>query len=400
MIRADDRFRERSVQCAESFRADWSLVYVGSEDGMEGGLVAKESDLPFRAIPAAAVRGRGPVRLARNIGVLARGVRVARRLIAELRPAAILGTGGYVCVPLFLAAWSARVPTAIYLPDVVPGLAVQVLARLATVVACSVEDSRLYLRRAGGRHGEGIFVTGYPTRGDLFHLDRGACRAVFGVDDGMPTLLVYGGSRGARSINMAIAALLEHLLPICHIIHVCGREGDEQVLRAAVERLPLDLQRRYRLYPYLFRDDAVVGRGVNRSQAQSTLIPVYQGVGTPSMAQAFGAADFVVCRSGASTLGEVPAAGLPALLVPYPYVHQDENADYLVRRGAALKVPDGQMLGSGRPEDGLLFRYLRRLIDHGEERAQMSERSRALAQPEAAHRLTDLLIALATNKRP
>jgi UDP-N-acetylglucosamine--N-acetylmuramyl-(pentapeptide) pyrophosphoryl-undecaprenol N-acetylglucosamine transferase len=106
-----------------------------------------------------------------------------------------------------------------------------------------------------------------------------------------------------------------------------------------------------------------------------------------------------LCRSGASTLGELPAAGLPAVLVPYPYVHQEENADYLVRRGAALKVRDQEMLGGGRPSAGPLFQNLLRLIADPHERATMSERSKALAQPDAAERLADLLLALAQSKR-
>ncbi len=118
------------------------------------------------------------------------------------------------------------------------------------------------------------------------------------------------------------------------------------------------------------------------------------------MVQAFGAADLALCRSGASTLGELPAAGLPAVLVPYPYVHQDENADYLVRRGAAIKVRDDEMLGDGRPEAGPLFQNLLRLIGDAHERATMSERSKDLAQPDAAERLADLLLALAISKRP
>ena len=117
------------------------------------------------------------------------------------------------------------------------------------------------------------------------------------------------------------------------------------------------------------------------------------------MVRAFGAADLVLCRSGASTLGELPAAGLPAVLVPYPYVHQEENADYLVRRGAALKVRDARMLGEGRPEAGPLFQNLLRLIEDPRERARMSECSKALAQPEAAERLADLLLALPISKR-
>lgn len=113
------------------------------------------------------------------------------------------------------------------------------------------------------------------------------------------------------------------------------------------------------------------------------------------MTRAFGAADLAVCRSGASTLAELPAAGLPAVLVPYPYVHQDENADYLARRGAALKVADAAMIGDGQPQEGGLYQAVIRLIRDKHERRQMAERSRALARPDAARHLADALRGLA-----
>lgn len=352
-----------------------AVVYVGSADGMEAGLVAQESDLPFRAIPAAALRGRSPLTLLRNSATLARGTLQARRLLRELRPGAVLGTGGYVCVPLFVAARLERVPTVIYLPDVVPGLAVRFLARIATRVACNVADSLPLFRSAA------TVVTGYPVRHELFGQDRRAGCVAFGLDPAQPVLLVYGGSRGARSVNQAIAALLPHLLPLTQIIHVCGREGDERFLRAAADRLPEALRARYHLHPYLHSHETDRGQDDARP--------------TPTMVRAFGAATLAVCRSGASTLAELPAAGLPAVLVPYPYVHQDENADYLVRRGAALKVADAAMLGAGQPEDGPLFTQIRRLLEQDEERMRMSERSRALGRPDAAQHLAELLRALA-----
>jgi UDP-N-acetylglucosamine--N-acetylmuramyl-(pentapeptide) pyrophosphoryl-undecaprenol N-acetylglucosamine transferase len=387
-----------------------SVVYVGSEDGMERGLVQAESDLPFCAIPAAAVRGRGPLALARNMATIARGTRAAQQLIAARRPAAILGTGGYVCVPLFLAARAARVPTIIYLPDVAPGLAVRLLARLATAVACNVEDSASYLRkgiddlrlfdvksgrvrrRVGAQRSatnQKLVVVGYPVRPELFDLDRGACRAAFGLDERAPVVLIYGGSRGARSINRAIATLLEPLLGLAQVIHICGREGDEQFLREAAARLPEGLRERYRLYSYLYS-----GAGSGVRNQETVTVPL-----APSMVAAFGAADLAVCRSGASTLAELPAAGLPALLVPYPYVHQDENADYLVQRGAAVKVADADLLGS-LPSDGPLFRNIRRLIIDNEERALMAKCSKALARPDAARRLADMLLDLAARRGP
>jgi UDP-N-acetylglucosamine--N-acetylmuramyl-(pentapeptide) pyrophosphoryl-undecaprenol N-acetylglucosamine transferase len=120
------------------------------------------------------------------------------------------------------------------------------------------------------------------------------------------------------------------------------------------------------------------------------------------MVQAFGAADLVVCRSGASTLGELPAAGLPALLVPLPIpgIHQGANADYLARHGAAIRVRDEEMLGGGWPAEGPLFRHIRRLLERNEERTQMVERSQALAQPDAAGRLATVLLDLATRRGP
>jgi UDP-N-acetylglucosamine--N-acetylmuramyl-(pentapeptide) pyrophosphoryl-undecaprenol N-acetylglucosamine transferase len=381
---------------------------------MEADMVSRESALPYRAIPAAALRGRSPWTLARNAGILARGTQVARRLIAAERPAAILGTGGYVCVPLFLAARAARVPTAIYLPDIVPGLAVRFLARLATMVACNVEDSARYFgwakderpKTKDEKNGSSFVlrpssfvVTGYPVRRELFEQDREACRAAFGLVEGLPTVFVYGGSRGARSINHAIAALLEHLLPLGQIIHVCGREGDELFLREAAARLPGELRARYRLYPYLFSEKSKMeNEELKKATSQFSILNSQFSI--PSMVQAFGAADLVVCRSGASTLGELPAAGLPAVLVPYPYVNQEENADYLVRHGAALKVRDEEMLGNRRPEEGLLFGQIRRLLVGEEERTHMSEHSRALARPDAAGCLANMLLDLATRRGP
>ncbi|RRR75384.1 MAG: UDP-N-acetylglucosamine--N-acetylmuramyl-(pentapeptide) pyrophosphoryl-undecaprenol N-acetylglucosamine transferase [Candidatus Viridilinea halotolerans] len=336
---------------------------------MEEGIVATESSLPFRALPAAALRGRGPLELLRGGATMGAGLLAARRLIQELRPQAILGTGGYVCVPLFLAAKLARVPTLIYLPDLVPGLAGRLLARIATQVAVNVAEALPVL---GLRPGDPrALVVGYPLRQEFFGQDRAVCRRAFGLEAEPPVLLVYGGSRGARSINQAIARLLPDLLVRSQIIHVCGREGDEAFLRSAAEALPAHLQTRYKLYPYL------------------------DGVHTPPMVGAFGAADLAICRSGASTLAELPAAGLPAVLVPYPYVHQDENADYLVRYGVAEKVADCAMIGNGLPQEGALFRAVARLLDDEPARQRMAEQSRALSRPDAAQRLAEAMFGLA-----
>ena len=113
------------------------------------------------------------------------------------------------------------------------------------------------------------------------------------------------------------------------------------------------------------------------------------------MPEALTAADLTICRAGASTLAELPAVGLPAVLVPYPYVHQDENAAYLTEQGAAVTVADGEMLGEGEPVDGPLFQAVHRLLTDRAALVAMAQRSRALARPDAAARLAGALIELA-----
>ncbi len=346
---------------------------------MERAIVERESDLLFRALPAAALRGRGPLALGRGLLTMARGYRAALALLDAMRPGAILGTGGYVCVPIFLAARRRRIPSLIYLPDVVPGLAVRFLARVASAVLCNVEDARAYFAT-----GTPIKVTGYPVRSELFRLDRTACRQVFGLRDDLPILMVYGGSRGARSINRVVEALLADLLEHSQIVHICGREGDQEWLAAAAAQLRPELRERYRLYPYLESQPVAATGSSGRYAPQSVSMPA-----------AFGAADLALCRSGASTMAELPAVGLPAVLVPYPYVHQDENADYLVRRGAAVKIADAAMLGTGRPQTGPLFQQLRHLLDNTQVRKDMARCSRALARPDAARVLAETTLDLA-----
>ena len=346
------------------------VAYVGSPDGMEGDLVRRESTLPFWSIDAAAVRGRGLRTLIHNSWRLLRGIVQAIRLIRREQPAAIFGTGGYVCVPLFVAAWLLRVPSAIYLPDVVPGLAVRLLSRLATVTLASIDDAAPNVglavsdlqRWQPGR--ATMVVTGYPVRADIQQGDRQATRAMLGLHDDTPLLLVYGGSRGARSINYAVAALLPHILPEAVVLHVCGREGDEAPLRDMATTLPAALQARYHLYPYLAMDGAL------------------------TMPAALVAADVTICRSGASVLGELPAAGLAAILVPYPYVHQDENADYLVRHGAAVKVADAQQTNA-------LWPALAPLLRDQQLRMRYQQAMMRLATPNAATDMAHILQRLA-----
>jgi len=329
------------------------LLWVGSRGGMEEGLV-KQAGIEYVGLEAGGLRGMGLLVTARNAARIAGSVGKAGRVLAQFRPDVVFVTGGYVCVSVAVAAWLRHIPILVYLPDIVPGLAVRTLSRIATVIAVTSEESYHYLPR------DKVVVSGYPVRRRIFSLGRAESRTALGLEPALKTLLVFGGSRGARSINRALVAGLRELLPVCQIVHISGRL-DADWVEGAAKSLPDDLRSRYHPLPYL--DD---------------------------MPLALVAADLAVARAGAATLGEFPAAGLPAVLVPYPHAgqHQQANADYMAENGAALVLPDAE-LGEK------LVPTVLELLNDDETLAAMSESTRAMARPDAAQVIAEQLWTLA-----
>jgi len=274
------------------------------------------------------------------------------------RPDALFVTGGYASVPVALAAWVLRTPILLYLPDIEPGLAVRFIARLATRVAVTTDDSRAYFPARK------TTVTGYPVRPEFAGQTRQAARESLGLLPDVPTLLVFGGSHGARSINQALAECLEEYLSEAQVLHVSG-ELDWPWVAERAERLSPRLRSRYHLHPYLHEE----------------------------MGQALAAADLAICRAGASTLGELPLFGLPAILAPYPHAwrYQRVNAEWLASRQAAVVLRDESLAQQ-------LLPTVRGLLADSERLARMRERSGRLARPEAAARLAEELRALTGEK--
>jgi len=307
--------------------------------------------LPFVSISAAPIRGRAPWTVVRNLIQTLAGVRQALREIEDFGPEAIFVTGGYVSVPVVVAGWLRRVPILIYLPDIEPGLAIRVLSRLARRVAVSVEESQRYFPA------HKTTVTGYPVRSELLTADKREAQKALDLEEGLKTLLVFGGSRGAHSLNLALSKVLDRLLDVCQIVHICGRL-DAQWVEGQRAELPARLRARYRAYAYLHEE----------------------------MALALAAADLVVARAGAATLGELPALGLPGILVPYPYAgrHQELNADYLVSHGAAVKIDDADL-------EKKLLPTVMELLGNEERLIRMGERARRLARPRAAQHIAQEL---------
>jgi UDP-N-acetylglucosamine--N-acetylmuramyl-(pentapeptide) pyrophosphoryl-undecaprenol N-acetylglucosamine transferase len=334
----------------------FAIRYLGSEGGVEQDLVGR-AGLPFEAIPAGGLHGLAPWVMARNALRLARGFLRAWKLAAEWKPEVLFVTGGFVSVPVALVCWLRRVPILMYLPDIEPGLAIRFLSVLATKIAVTAEASRQFLPARK------VVVTGYPVRRELIEArdTRREAQAHFGLDGSRKTILVFGGSKGARSLNRALSKALDRVLERWQVIHISGTlDADEAQARR--EKLSEEFKTRYKLFAYLHGQE---------------------------MGWALAAADVVVSRAGASILGEFPLMGLPAILAPYPFAwrYQKVNADYLVEQGAAIRLDDEELSEE-------LLPVLASLLGDEARWTAMQQRARDLARPEAAFTLASQLRAM------
>ncbi len=339
------------------------MLWVGSEKGMEADLV-KRAGVPYNAIPAAGVHGVGLRALPRNLLQLGCGFLAARRLLRQFRPDVLFFTGGYVAVPLALAA---RLPlrglprprSLVYVPDIEPGWALQFLIRFSDQVALTTEDSLCFLPASAAAPAKAT-VTGYPVRADLQRWDRSDALWTLNLDDKLPVLAVLGGSKGARSINQAVFNVLPSLLESMQVIHLTG-QLDWQAAEQVMQSLPEAVQGRYHPYAYLHEEIGAV----------------------------LASANLVLSRAGASTLGELPTFGTPAILVPYPYAwrYQHVNAEYLVRRGAALMLKDSDLPAQILP-------LVQGLMSDSGRLETMSAAMQSLLKPRAAADIANILIGM------
>ena len=319
---------------------------------MEEELV-KRAGISFTSIPAAGVHGVGLRRLPGNLVQLSRGVLASRRILKKFQPDALFFTGGFVAFPMAMAGRS--LPMLLYVPDIEPGLAIKAAARFADRIAVTDVESKDFFAAQ-----ERVVVTGYPVRGDLAGWTYKKGAEFFGLSADLPVVLVTGGSKGARSINNAVLDNLPQLLEMAQVIHISG-SLEWPAIQAAAAGLPRELSARYHALPYLHE-----------------------------MGAALAGAGLVISRAGASTLGEYPFFGLPAILVPYPYAwrYQKVNADYLAVRGAALRLNDETL------SETLLPAIERLMTDEAQLQA-MSQAARSLARPDPARSLAQVLQELA-----
>ncbi len=331
------------------------LLFVGSADGPEARIIPA-AGYAFQAIPTRKLSRRPSLQAVGAVGVCAWGVVRALRLVAQWKPAAVLGTGGFASAGVMFAAELLRVPTVVHEANAVPGRANRLLARCATRVALTYAATARWFPPAK------TCVTGLPVRTRIGEATPDGARREFRLAPDRLTLVVTGGSGGARTLNRAVCAAVPHLVAQCgdrlQVVLQTGRAQHAAVLEE---------------YP---------------SRPEWLHVTPY----VEDMPSLLAAADVVVCRAGSSTLAEVTAAGLPAILVPYPYAvgdHQAHNARAVTEAGAALLLPDADCTGER------LAATLAHLLEDAGRLDDMRRASRALARPGAAAAVAALLQEIA-----
>ncbi len=314
-------------------------------------------ELPYHELMVRSLRSAGlsvhtvldPLRLGGSVPQ-------AWRLLGRLRPAALFTTGGYLALPLVLAARARGIPTLVWEGNVLPGRATRAIGRYATRVAVSFPPT---LDAFPGNS----FVSGTPIR-SFAGIDREAARHAFGVGADERLLLVFGGSQAVTRLNAAVVEALPRLLPDWHILHLAGEAGMADA-GAARQALPHELRSRYAPEPFL----------------------------TDRMADALVAADLVVGRAGSSTCAELAAVGVASILVPYPFAgaHQRYNAAYLADEGAAVLVADEEFSADRLVAEAAT-------LHDDAARGAMSSSARRLGRPDAARALADELVAMAEGR--
>ncbi|MDR1083085.1 MAG: undecaprenyldiphospho-muramoylpentapeptide beta-N-acetylglucosaminyltransferase [Coriobacteriales bacterium] len=350
------------------------LHYAGTPRGLEARLVPQEG-FPYVAFEAAGFDRKKPLSLITSSAKIAVSAMRARRWLATLSPDVVVGFGGYVSIPVGLAASRLKIPLAIHEQNSTGGMANRFLARRAQLLALAYEAAAKDFKTEAT-----VEVVGNPVRASLFEADRARSRASFGLSQDATVLLAFGGSLGARHLNEALLAQAERLLaqaesqstpqvepqaasqpsPNLQVLHITGtRDFDEAT--ATLKRMP-QVAPHWHLIDYCDR-----------------------------MGEAYAAADAVCSRAGATTLAEIGTLGLPSLLVPYPYAAADEqtaNARSLVDAGAAAMLADSEL------DSPLFIERLTRLVSDADYRADMRSAAASLGKAQARQTLARLIIAL------
>lgn len=346
------------IDAVKSKLPDTEFLYVGTERGLESDIVPK-AGMNFVALDLEGGFERhftlSNIKRAAN-AILS--VKRAGDIVKEFQPDVVVGTGGYVCGPILLAASLMKIPTLIQEQNAVAGITNKILSKFVTKIAVGTEPA---LKNFPPNK---TVYTGNPIRAEVLTAKREDGLREFDFTAEKPVVLISGGSRGARSINLAMIDVLVNADDSAQYLHVTGKSEFESVTQKLRDAgFDFDANPNVKVVPYLY-----------------------------NMPQAMAMADLAIFRAGATGLAELTARGVPAILVPYPYAaenHQEFNAKALVRVGAAKMILNRDLTAE------ILSAQLNELLSKPDELQRMSAASLTLGRPQAADDIADLILSIA-----
>lgn len=339
------------------------ILFIGTERGLESSIVPKEG---FKLIKIK-VRGFRRKLSFENITAVAEsfiGLFSVSRIIRDFKPDIVIGTGGYVCGSVLLAASLMNIPTLIHEQNAFPGITNKILSRLVDIIAVNFEEAKKYFPK-----NDKVIVTGNPIRSSMLSISKEEGLKEFGFDRGLPVIFVVGGSRGAKKLNESVMLLAKHCVgkKNFQMLHMTGETQYDDILKKyAGEKIPLDTGY-LKVMPYIY-----------------------------NMPHALAASDIVISRCGASTLSEITALGKPSILIPYPYAtdnHQEYNARALEKHGAAIVILDRDLNAE------ILYNEIADMLNKQERISKMAARSKELGRTDAAYSIVKAVERLVQNKK-
>ena len=338
---------------------DCEVLFIGTQHGLESDIIPKEG-FAFSTIDVRGFERRLSVNNVQTVLKTMGSVWKSRQIIRNFKPDIVIGTGGYVCGPVLLAASMMGIPTMIQEQNVIPGITNKILARFVDKIAVGYEAAGTYFSNR-----DKIFVSGNPIRPEVLSASREDGIRALGLDPTKPTILISGGSRGAHSINQAMVEVYQQFAgkQDLQLLHVTG-------------------QSEY---------NGIVGNlkqcGIDTTQLGNIIIKPY----LYNMPQALAVADLAIFRAGAIGLAELTARGIPAILIPYPYAaenHQEFNARVMERQGAAVVIPDVELNGAR------IFAVINELVNSPQKLAAMGAASKKMGCPTAAERIAKMALTM------
>lgn len=327
------------------------IVFVGTRDKLESKLVPREG-FPIRYIDISGFRRKLSMDTFRTLGKLGKSWFQISRILKEVRPDAVIGTGGYVSGPVLLRAALAGIPTLVHESNALPGVTTKLLARAVDVVAVGFQETAPRL------HGRArISFTGNPVRADLAASNREEARKALGIGKNEMFVVIYGGSLGSATLNRTMTDMIRSRNgDVGFRLQYATGMNHAETVSAALEDVTLA---HVEIVPYIWQMDL-----------------------------ALAAADLAVTRSGAMTVGELCALGVPSILIPSPHVaenHQEYNARSLENRGAAVVILENQLTAD------ILHGQIHRILSDRDLRQRMSCNASKLKSLQAATVTVDLL---------